>query len=119
MLIAPSNPYLSVDPLLAVADLQAALAQARGSIVAVSPLVGGQAVKGPTAKLMEELGLAVDNQTIADHYKGLIHLLLIDEGDAAPDGVAVGRTATLMHTLDDRIRVARAALELACGLQRG
>lgn len=118
VLVAPSNPYLSVDPLLAVNDIQNALAQTRAPVVAVSPLVGGESVKGPTAKLMRELGRPVSNQTIADHYEGLIDGLLIDEGDPAPEGPAVGYASTLMRTLEDRIRVARAALELACSLKR-
>jgi LPPG:FO 2-phospho-L-lactate transferase len=114
ILIAPSNPWLSVDPLLAVPGLRAALVGAPAPVVAVSPLIAGQAVKGPTAKLMAELGLPLTNASIADHYTGLIDGLLIDSGDGA-EGVSipVAHTATLMRSLDDRRRVARAALDLA------
>ncbi len=114
ILIAPSNPFLSVDPLLAIPAIRAALAQTEAPIVAVSPLVGGRAVKGPTAKLMAELGLPVDNDSIARHYGGLIDGLLIDSGDscAAPD-ITIDHTPTLMQTLEDKARVARAALALA------
>jgi LPPG:FO 2-phospho-L-lactate transferase len=114
ILIAPSNPWLSVDPILAVPGLRAALAAAPAPVVAVSPLIAGRAVKGPTAKLMGELGLPLTNASIADHYAGVIDGLLIDAGDGA-DGVPipVARTATLMRSLDDRKRVARAALDLA------
>lgn len=113
IVIAPSNPYLSVDPLLAIADIANALRDARAPLVAVSPIVGGEAVKGPTAKLMSELGLSVDNASIARHYAGLIDGLIVHEDDAAPEDVAIGRTDTLMHSLDDRVRVAEAALALA------
>lgn len=114
ILIAPSNPFLSVDPILAVPAIRAALAHARVPVVAVSPLIGGKAVKGPTAKLMQELGLTVSTATVAAHYGDLIDAMLIDRGDP-PDACAVphARTDILMHSLDDRVRVARAALELA------
>ncbi len=113
ILIAPSNPYLSVDPLLAIADIHEALLQCAAPVVAVSPIIGGKAVKGPTAKLMEELGIPVDNGAIARHYAGIISGLLIDSADATPDGVAVAHTNTLMRDSADRIRVALAALNLA------
>lgn len=117
ILIAPSNPYLSVDPLLAVADIRQALSAARAPIVAVSPLVGGKAVKGPTAKLMDELRVPTTNAAIAAHYGDLIDGLLIHEGDDAPSGIASAQTNTLMSTIEDRTRVARAALDLALSLR--
>lgn len=114
ILIAPSNPFLSVDPLLAVPAIRTALAETLAPIIAVSPLVGGQAVKGPTAKLMGELGLPVDNDSIARHYAGLIDGLLIDSGDECIAAeIAIAHTPTLMTTLDDKARVARAALAFA------
>ena len=114
ILIAPSNPWLSVDPLLAVPGIREALTATKAPIVAVSPIVGGQAVKGPTAKLMAELGLAITNQSIAAHYAGVIDGLLIDgRDDATGLSIAHDATDTLMKTLEDRERVARAALTLA------
>lgn len=114
ILIAPSNPWLSVDPVLAVPGIREALAVASAPIVAVSPIVGGQAVKGPTAKLMGELGLSVTNAAIADHYAGVIDGLLVDERDGG-EGLSLpyAVTDTLMKTLEDRVRVAEAALALA------
>jgi LPPG:FO 2-phospho-L-lactate transferase len=114
ILIAPSNPYLSIDPILAVPGIKAALHEATAPIIAVSPLVGGKAVKGPTAKLMGELGVAVTPAAIAAHYDGLIDALLIDERDET-HGVAIRHATadTLMTKLEDRARVARAALKLA------
>jgi LPPG:FO 2-phospho-L-lactate transferase len=114
ILIAPSNPYLSVDPILAVPAIRAALAEATAPVVAVSPIVGGKAVKGPTGKLMDELGIAVTPASIARHYEGIIDGLLVDERDAPGELAIAHDTAdTLMSTLDDRARVARAALALA------
>lgn len=112
--IAPSNPYLSVDPILAVPGLKAALCAARAPVVAVSPIVGGNAVKGPTAKLMQEFGLSVTNQSIAAHYADILDALLIDESDTGPDGdLAVATARTLMKSDEDRRRVAEAVLALA------
>jgi LPPG:FO 2-phospho-L-lactate transferase len=114
IVIAPSNPWLSVDPILAVPGVREALAARKAPVVAVSPIVGGQAVKGPTAKLMGELGLGVTNQAIAAHYEGVIDALLVDVRDGGEGlDIAHAVTDTLMKTLDDRARVARAALDLA------
>lgn len=114
ILIAPSNPYLSVDPILAVPEIRAALMVAKAPVVAVSPIVGGQAVKGPTAKLMGELGVAITPAAVATHYAGIIDAMLVDERDPAYDiAIAHAHADTLMVTLADRARVARAALELA------
>lgn len=113
ILIAPSNPFLSVDPLLAVPGLRAALGEARAPVVAVSPIVGGAAVKGPTAKLMRELGLEVNNASIAAHYHGVIDGLVIHSGDDTPESVELAHTDTMMRDEQDKIRVAEMALMLA------
>jgi len=114
ILIAPSNPLLSVAPILAVPGLREALVAASAPVVAVSPLVGGEAVKGPTAVLMRQLGLPSTPRSIATLYDGLIDGLLVDERDASDDLPVPHAVAdTLMHTLDDRVRVASAALALA------
>lgn len=114
VVVAPSNPYLSIDPMLAVAEIERALVAARAPVVAVSPLVAGKAVKGPTDKLMRELGIAVGNDAIAHHYRAFLTGLVIHDGDRSPrEGLAVLRTDTLMRSDDDRVRVAQAVLELA------
>ena len=113
ILVAPSNPWLSVDPLLAIPDLRAALDNRRSPLVAVSPLVRGDAVKGPTAKLMRELDIDVSNAGIAAHYAGLLDGLLVHEDDATPTGLEIGRTDTIMKGPADKVRVAEAALALA------
>lgn len=114
ILIAPSNPFLSVDPILAIEEIRDALRRARAPVVAVSPIVGGQAVKGPTAKLMRELGVAVTPESVCAHYGDFINAMLVDERDAIKAlPVPFLACDTLMHTLADRARVAEAALQLA------
>lgn len=126
IILCPSNPFLSIDPVLAVPGMRAALRAARVPIVAVSPLIGGRAVKGPTAKIMRELGLQAGSGSVLRHYAGLIDGLVVDAADAADAGtleaaaaagVAVAAEHTLMQSLDDRIRVARAALSMAEALR--
>jgi LPPG:FO 2-phospho-L-lactate transferase len=118
ILIAPSNPFLSIDPLLAVTPIRRALLETRVPVVAVSPIVAGEAVKGPTAKIMRELGLEVSADTVSRHYGELIDGMLIDARDP-PTALDLphARADTLMKTLEDRIRVARAALDLADSLR--
>lgn len=111
--IAPSNPWLSVDPLLALPAISVALQTTKAPIIAVSPLIEGKAVKGPTAKLMGELGLEVTNTSIAAHYGHWLDGLIVHGTDDAPVGLATARTDTLMKTREDRQRVAGAALALA------
>lgn len=126
IVLCPSNPWLSIDPILAVPGLRARLRAAGVPIVAVSPLVGGRAVKGPTAKLMRELGQAVEHAAIAAHYADFIDGLLIDHGDISEltaAGLAglppqrVRAVPTLMRTLDDRESLARAVLAFADDLR--
>jgi LPPG:FO 2-phospho-L-lactate transferase len=119
IVICPSNPYLSVDPILAVPGMREWL-RARGRpIVAVSPIIGGAAVKGPAAKIMAELGASVSAAGIARHYRGLIDGLVIDEADAvlapeiAAEGMAVRVTPTIMSVPEDRVAVARTCLAFA------
>lgn len=119
IVVCPSNPYLSVDPILAVPGFREALKEARAPVVAVSPLVGAKAVKGPTAKIMAELKVPATPEAIAAHYAGLIDGLVIDHSDAAAAGglpVPVTATATLMETLSDRERLATDVLAFAATL---
>jgi LPPG:FO 2-phospho-L-lactate transferase len=116
LIVCPSNPYLSVDPLLALPGVRRAIAALRVPRIAVSPIVGGQAIKGPLAKLMTELGASVDGVGVAKHYLGLIDRLMIDEvdraeaGAIAATGVAVDVASTVMRSHDDRRALARRAL---------
>jgi LPPG:FO 2-phospho-L-lactate transferase len=81
IVIAPSNPYLSVEPILAVPGIRAAIRDSAAPVVAVSPIVGGAAVKGPTAKIMAELGLEVSAMGIARHYHDLLDGFILDTTD--------------------------------------
>jgi len=121
VVLCPSNPWLSIDPMLALPGVRAALAACPAPVVAVSPLVAGRAVKGPTAKLMRELGLAVDHASIARHYAGLVDALVVDAHepglDAGP-GPRIVVAPTLMESLADRERLARTVLEAADRLPR-
>jgi LPPG:FO 2-phospho-L-lactate transferase len=124
ILIAPSNPWLSIDPILAVPALREALRKAPVPVVAVSPIVGGAALKGPTAKIMAELGLPVSPAGIARHYREYLDGLILDIADAdeiAPIeklGLAVAATATVMRTVEDRISLARFAVDFAATLKK-
>ncbi len=122
IVICPSNPYLSVDPLLALPGLREALASAPAPVVAVSPIVGGTAIKGPTAKIMRELNLPVTTASVAGHYRGLVDGLVIDACDAAEAAaldLPVVTTGTVMHTVEDKERLARAVLDFAHSLKVG
>ena len=119
VVICPSNPYVSVDPILAVPGMADALQAANVPVVAVSPIVAGKAIKGPTAKMMRELGAPVTTEAVARHYAGLVTHFVIDQRDAASEDAvrALGmRTAvaqTVMASLADRVALARVVLELA------
>ena len=124
VILCPSNPFLSVDPILAVDAVREALRARKVPFVAVSPLVGGAAIKGPLAKLLGELGQTCDNRAIAAHYAGLLDHLLIDHCDAhdaeglREAGVSVTISATVMCTAEDRKGLAREALS-AAGIRTG
>ncbi|CAB4918428.1 unannotated protein [freshwater metagenome] len=112
IIIGPSNPVISIGPILAVPGMRAALTAARAPVVAVSPVVGGAVLKGPTAAFLEWLGLPVSADGIAAHYGALLDGLLCDEACSAT-GIAVTQAPTLMSDPEGRRSVARAALELA------
>ena len=121
IVLCPSNPYLSIDPLLAVVQLRESLENRAAPLIAVSPLIGGRAVKGPTAKIMQELGIPMTPTSIYEHYRGLIDAIVVDSGDADAANqipIPVFSTATLMSSLDDRLRLARFVLDCARSLPR-
>ena len=121
VVICPSNPFLSIEPILAVPDLREAIARAAAPVVAVSPIIGGHAVKGPTAKMMSELGLEVNAVTVARRYQELLDAYVLDRVDAAQAaklGLPVTVAHTLMTTLADRENLARHALASADALAK-
>ncbi|MDE2517548.1 MAG: 2-phospho-L-lactate transferase [Rhodospirillales bacterium] len=119
IVICPSNPFISIDPILAVPGLRAALRAAPAPVIAVSPLIGGKAVKGPTAKMMQEMGMTVDAAAVAAHYGDLLDGFVLDSADAATriPGVASIAAPTLMTGLAEKIALARAVLDFAAGLR--
>lgn len=116
IVICPSNPYLSVDPVLSLPALRSALADAPAPVIAVTPIVGGQAVKGPTAKIMSELGLPVSAAAVAAHYDGLLDGFVLDHRDAELQHeiqVPTLMTNTIMNSRDDKIGLAKVVLDFA------
>ncbi|MBA3375188.1 MAG: 2-phospho-L-lactate transferase [Gaiellaceae bacterium] len=118
ILIAPSNPYLSIGPILAVKEIRSALGARRASArsVAVSPLVGGRAVSGPLDRMLSRMAGGTTPAHVTDCYLGLIDVLVIDESDSPAEAdVELAVTRTLMSDRDAARRLAERALEVACG----
>jgi LPPG:FO 2-phospho-L-lactate transferase len=116
--IAPSNPFVSIGPILAVASIREALEQRRAPAVAVSPLIGGKAVRGPADRMLTRLAGGTGPKQVTDCYKGLIDALVIDEADADEDaGIPTIVARTLMTDADARRRLADAVLETAGALR--
>lgn len=117
--VGPSNPFVSVAPILAIPGMRAHIEKATVPVVAVSPIIGGAAVKGPAAKMMAELGLEVSALAVARHYDDLLSGIVIDQADAGLAsaiealGIAVLVTDTLMRAGDDRRRLVSEALAFA------
>ncbi|HET9094300.1 MAG TPA: 2-phospho-L-lactate transferase [Solirubrobacteraceae bacterium] len=116
IVIGPSNPIISIGPMLAIPQLRAALRVARAPVVAVSPIVGGEVLKGPTAAFMRHRGVEVSASGLATLYAGVIDGLVTDESTELP--VPALRTELLMDGAAGRERLARATLEFATSLTR-
>ena len=123
VVICPSNPLLSIEPVLALPNVREWLLHRRVPVIAVSPIVGGRAIKGPAAKIFRELGLEASVTGIARHYRGLIDCLVIDniDIDAVPaiesQGIHAAVTNTVMKDADDRAALAKQVLDLAARLK--
>jgi LPPG:FO 2-phospho-L-lactate transferase len=116
VVICPSNPFISIDPILAVPGMRAAIAACRAPVVAVSPIIGGRAVKGPTAKMMAELGLEITARAVAEHYGGLLDGFVLDTADAEQAeaiDLPCAATPTLMTSEDDKQALASVVLTFA------
>jgi LPPG:FO 2-phospho-L-lactate transferase len=112
ILIGPSNPWLSIDPILSVPGVRSLIQARRIPRVAISPIVGGQAIKGPAAKLMAELGLTVSAGEVARHYGDVINGFVLDQVDAgepAPQA-HVFTCETVMNSDQDKVRLAETVL---------
>ena len=112
IIICPSNPYLSIDPILSIEKIRRSIAESKKPRVAVSPLINGQSVKGPTTKIMDELGLEANVLTIAQHYKDYVDGIVIDTSDQGyigqieSMGIHVKLSNIMMNNDDDKKRVA-------------
>jgi len=117
VVICPSNPFVSIDPILSLPGIQDKLKNVKAPVIAVSPIIGGNAIKGPTAKMMDELGIPKTSQAIAEHYRDILDMLIVDDSDASeiPAVEKIGlrciSTQTLMKTDNDKEKLARFILE--------
>ena len=119
VIICPSNPFISVEPILAIPGLREALSACSAPVVAVSPIIGGRAVKGPTAKMMTELGMTPSAAAVAGRYGDLLDgyvMDVVDTGESAHVAAKVTLAPTLMTNLAEREALARIVLEAADAL---
>ena len=113
VVLCPSNPFVSIEPILAVPGLREALRATRAPVVAVSPIVGGQAIKGPAAKMMRELGISLTASSVATRYADFLDGFVLDECDAGLADAIPTRTLvtrTLMRDLETKKALARDVL---------
>lgn len=119
VIICPSNPYLSIDPILSLPGLHDWLKRVPAVRLAVSPIVGGQAIKGPAAKIMQELGINPSAQSVAKHYCGLVDGFVFDRVDQHLAGPIAAvkmhalATQTIMRDAEDRVALARDCIAFA------
>lgn len=121
VVICPSNPFISIEPILAVPGIRDAIAGCGAPVIAISPIIGNKAIKGPTAKMMQELGFPVSAATVAERYGPLLDGYIVDSADS--DSIrhltaAVTTAPTLMTDLPTREALARAVLAFADALDR-
>lgn len=119
IVLCPSNPLISLDPILSMPSLRRVIAASRASKVGVSPIVGGQAIKGPAAKMMQELGMEVSPIGVARHFRDVLTAFVIDHTDETYQdtltdmGLRTLVTATLMQSGADKVRLADEVLQFA------
>jgi len=124
VILCPSNPFVSIDPILSLPGLRDHLRACPAPVVAVSPVVGGSAIKGPTVKMMKELSVPNTASWVAGHYRDILDGFILDTEDAALKaeiedlGLPVEVTNTVMVSLEDRVRLAQTCLDLAQKLGR-
>jgi len=119
VIICPSNPFISVEPILAVPGIREALFACAAPVIAVSPIIGGLAVKGPTAKMMTELGMIPSAAAVAKRYGEVLDGYVMDADDAQEAAQVTPKVTlaqTLMTNLAEREQLARVAIEAADAL---
>ena len=120
IVIAPSNPVISIGPILALPGVRAAIERSEAPVIAVSPLVAGRSVKGPTEAFLRGVGRPVSAAGVASLYAGLLAGMIVDDGDPepGPDDVARLRCPTLMNDESSRRALAERVLEFGRSLDR-
>ena len=119
VIICPSNPFISIGPILAVPGVRDALRETSATVIAITPIIGGKALKGPAAELLRDLGHEVSARGVAVMYRDFLDAFLVDETDAdrAADiralGMQVFSADTVMNTLEDKEHVARCVLDIS------
>jgi LPPG:FO 2-phospho-L-lactate transferase len=117
IILCPSSPFISIDPILSVPGLREALRNSSAPVIAISPVVAGKSLKGPLAKMMHEMSIPAKASWIAGHYRDFLRGFIVDSADEAliPEvedmGIAGTAINTVMKSLDDRIALAQAGLE--------
>jgi LPPG:FO 2-phospho-L-lactate transferase len=118
VIICPSNPFISIGPILAVPGVREALRQTEAQVIAVTPIIGGRALKGPAADMLRDLGHEVSALGVAALYRDFLNIFVLDETDKAcaagirSIGVHALTTGTLMNTIEDKRLLARTVLQL-------
>jgi LPPG:FO 2-phospho-L-lactate transferase len=115
IVLGPSNPVISIGPILATAGVREAIAASAAPVVAVSPLVAGRSMKGPTEEFLRAIGRSVDARGVASLYEGLLDGMVVDGEDPGgpPEAVAVLTRPTLMNDAASRRDLAQATLDFA------
>ena len=122
IILCPSNPFISIDPILSLPGLRETLQNSGVPVIAISPVVGGDCLKGPLAKMMREMSIPTTASSVAAHYRDVLDGFVLDSADESLTaeiesmGVATTVTNTVMHSLDDRVRLAQFCLEFVASL---
>jgi LPPG:FO 2-phospho-L-lactate transferase len=123
IILCPSNPFVSIDPLLSLPGMREQLVRCKAPIIAVSPIVAGAAIKGPAAKMMHELSLPVSATSVLQHYANFLDGFVVDaldaelQGSMAAPGIRIKVAQTVMESLQDRIDLARVCVKFCASLQ--
>ena len=118
VILAPSNPFISIGPILAIPGMKQVLSRTAAPVLAVTPIVGGRALKGPAATMLLELGYSASALGVARVYQGLVDVFVVDNkdmvlrGEIEVLGMKVNAADTVMSTFEDKTRLARHLLEL-------
>jgi LPPG:FO 2-phospho-L-lactate transferase len=122
VIICPSNPFVSIEPILAIGAIRTAVQRARAPVLAVTPIIGGKAIKGPAAKMLLELGLDASATAVARRYIGIIDGFVVDSVDGPTEpvpGVESFSAPTLMSRVEDRLTLAREVLRIIDTIEVG